>query len=134
MWGPDVPLAIIEHVPIRPELRKYYGPKWRRYRKILLEVAGHRCARCRNPHSHLNGAHVNNDPRDGQLVAVWCPSCHSRHDTPHRVAMTRRTRARRSGQLWLSSEIEWAPYPSWMIPRHVLDERQFEMFEMFEFE
>jgi len=38
--------------------------------------------------------------------------------------MTRRTRARRVGQLWLSPEIEYAPYASWMIPRRVIEERQ----------
>ena len=30
--------------------------------------------------------------------------------------MTRRTLARRSGQLWLSAELEWAPEPFWRWP------------------
>src|SRR3982751_4441836 len=57
---------------------------------------------------YLNAAHLSHDPRDNVRVAVLCPACHSRHDTPQRIAMTRRTRARRSGQLWLLPEIEFA--------------------------
>ncbi len=105
-------------VPIRPELRKYYGPEWRRYRETLLALAGHRCAHCGTEHKYLNAAHVHHDPRNGQLITILCP-------------MTRRTRARRAGQLWLSPEIEYAPYASWMIPRRVVNGRQFELqFEM----
>ncbi len=119
---------ILEIVPIRPELRKYYGVKWRRYRETLLALAGHRCAQCGTQHTHLNAAHVHHDPRNGQLITILCPACHSRHDTPQRVAMTRRTRAKRVGQLWRSTEIEYAPYASWMIPRRVLEEKQFPLF------
>ncbi len=118
-------------VPIRPELPKYYGPEWRRYRETLLALAGHRCAQCGREHNYLNAAHVHHDPRNGQLIAILCPSCHSRHDTRQRVAMTRRTRARRAGQLWLSPEIEYAPYASWMIPRRVVNGRQFALFDLF---
>jgi hypothetical protein len=35
------------------------------------------------------------------------------------TAMTRRTRARRACQLWLTPELEYAPYASWMVPRMV---------------
>jgi len=42
--------------------------------------------------------------------------------------MTRRTRARRSGQLWLTPELEYAPYASWMVPRRVLDAAQLGLF------
>ena len=115
-------------MPIRPELRKYYGAEWRRYRETLLALAGHRCARCGTGHTHLNAAHVHHDPRNGQLITILCPACHSRHDTPQRVAMTRRTRAKRSGQLWLTPEIEYAPYASWMVPRRVLEEAQLGLF------
>jgi len=115
-------------MPIRPELRKYYGSDWKRYRLTLLKLAGHKCARCGNQHTHLNGAHIHHDPRDGQLIAILCPACHARHDTPQRVAMTRRTRARRSGQLWLTPELEYAPYASWMVPRRVLDAAQLGLF------
>ncbi len=115
-------------MPIRPELRRYYGAEWRAYRETLLAIARYRCATCGTSHARLNAAHVHHDPRNGQLITILCPACHARHDTPQRVAMTRRTRARRSGQLWLWPEIEWAPYASWMIPRRVVDERQFVLF------
>ncbi len=35
-----------------PELRKYYGPEWRRYRETLLTLAGHRCAQCGTAHRY----------------------------------------------------------------------------------
>lgn len=48
------------------------------------------------------------------------------------ATMTRRTRARRSGQLWLSPEIEYAPYSSWMVPQRVALGRQGEFqFDLF---
>lgn len=115
-------------MPIRPELRSYYGAEWRQYRAILLELAGDRCQRCGRPHPMLNGAHVTHDPRDMELVAVWCPSCHATHDARHAFAVRRRSRARRVGQLWLLPEIEWAPYPSWQIPRRVLTAAQGRLF------
>jgi 5-methylcytosine-specific restriction endonuclease McrA len=116
-------------MPIRPELRKYYGAEWRRYRLVLLDLAKNKCANCGMKHKYLNGAHVHHDPRNGQLITILCPACHARHDTPQRVAMTRRTRARRVGQLWLTPELEYAPYASWMVPRRVLDESQLGLFE-----
>ncbi len=115
-------------MPIRPELRKFYGPTWRRYRRVLLDLAGNKCASCGRAHVMLNGAHPTHDPKDMALVAVWCPSCHSRHDAPHRLAMMRRTKAKRTGQLWLLPEIEYAPYPTWMIPRRVLAGAQARLF------
>ena len=115
-------------MPIRPELRKYYGAAWRAYRLILLDIARHRCVKCRAPHPRLNGAHVTHDPRDNELVQILCPSCHARHDAPHRLAVMRRSAARRTGQLWLTPELEYAPYPAWMIPRRVLARAQERLF------
>jgi hypothetical protein len=62
------------------------------------------------------------------MVAGMCPSCHSRNDTRQRVAMTRRTRARRYGQLWLSVELEFAPYPDSFWPRRAIEARQLSLF------
>jgi hypothetical protein len=107
-------------MPIRPELRQFYGPEWRRYRVVLIALAGGKCAKCKREHPMLNGAHTTHDPKDMALVAVWCPSCHARNDAAHRYAMWRRNRARAAGQLWLLPEIEYAPYASWMIPRRVI--------------
>ena len=59
----------------------------------------------------LNRAHLSHDPLDPENLAFLCPSCHARNDTPQRVAMTRRTRAERAGQLWLDEEIRLGPYP-----------------------
>jgi hypothetical protein len=109
-------------MPIRRELRPYYGAEWRRYRLRLIDIAGGRCSICKAVYlpGELTGMHVTHDPRDMELVAVACFACHARHDAPHRLAMMRRSRAQRTGQLWLLPEIEYAPYAAWMIPRKVL--------------
>ena len=62
-------------------------------------------------HRLLNVAHLSHDPADRRWLAVLCPSCHAKNDTPQRLAMTRRNRAKRRGQLWLSEEIRWGPLP-----------------------
>ena len=98
-------------MPIRAEYRKYYGARWRKLRRVALAGAGDRCQHCHQPHRLLNVAHLTHDPADHSTLAVLCPSCHAIHDTPQRIAMTRRTRARKHGQLWLSEELEIAPFP-----------------------
>jgi hypothetical protein len=98
-------------MPIRPDSRKYYDARWRRFRLSMLEAAGNACQRCGNPHRLLNVAHLTHDPTDREFLAVLCPSCHARNDTHQRIAMTRRTWAKRSGQLWLNEEIRLAPFP-----------------------
>jgi hypothetical protein len=117
-------------VPIRPEFRKYYLADWQAYRLTLIELAGNRCTKCRAllDSSELTGAHMTHDPRDMALVSVLCFPCHARHDAPHRLAMMRRSRAKRTGQLWLLPELEYAPFPAWAIPRRVLDAAQERMF------
>jgi hypothetical protein len=84
-------------VPIRRELRKFYGHAWRKSR--------------------------------ARTVGAFCPSCHATVDAKQRHAMTRRTRSRRNGQLWLWDEVEWAPFAAWMIPRAVLERAQGRLFE-----
>jgi hypothetical protein len=109
-------------MPIRPELRKYYGPDWQRYRAQLIGQARDRCQACGiELAAGLNAAHLNHDPRDRSRVKILCPSCHARHDAPHRFAMMRRSRARKHGQLWLLPDIEWSPYPAWEIPGPIHD-------------
>jgi 5-methylcytosine-specific restriction endonuclease McrA len=98
-------------MPIRPEIRRFYDARWRQFRLTALAAAGYRCQRCGRPHRLLNLAHLSHDPADRHSLAVLCPSCHARNDTPQRIAMTRRTRAQRRRQLWLSEEIRLAPYP-----------------------
>ena len=99
-------------MPIRPEYRKYYDVRWRKFRLTALEAAGNVCQRCGMAHRLLNVAHLSHDPADRRWLAVLlCPSCHAKNDTPQRLAMTRRNRAKRRGQLWLSEEIRWGPLP-----------------------
>lgn len=112
-------------MPIRPEYRKYYGPRWRTFRIGFLEAAGNRCQRCGNTHRWLNLAHLSHDPLDRASLAVLCPSCHSKNDARQRHAMTRRTYALRRGQLWLSDEIRFAPLPVRLWP---LALRQMDLF------
>lgn len=104
---------------IRRELRKFYGPAWRAYRKALIGRLGFRCVVCGSDTPRwLNLAHVTHDPRSSS-VARMCPACHSRHDAPHRLAVWRRNHAKRYGQLWLFPELEWDPFPAWMLPREL---------------
>src|SRR5579872_1595999 len=107
-------------MPIRPELRKYYGAPWRAYRVTLIEQHGAHCSVClREIPKYLNLCHLSHDPRSS-AVALMCPADHNRHDAAHRLAIQRRNRARLAGQLWLLPEIEWAPYPTWAIPRRLI--------------
>jgi hypothetical protein len=116
-------------VPIRRELRKFYGHAWRKSRARTLALLGNRCSRCTREHPRLNLAHLLHDPKRGDLVGAFCPSCHATVDARQRHAMTRRTRSRRNGQLWLWDEVEWAPFAAWMIPRAVLERAQGRLFE-----
>ncbi len=103
-------------MPIRPELRKYYNADWRRFRAQLVAQAKDRCSVCGIELAMgLNGAHVNHDPRDRLSVRIMCPACHAHHDAGHCLAIRRRNRARKVGQLWLLPEIEWAPFNDWEI-------------------
>ena len=98
-------------MPIRVEDRKYYNASWRKLRLAALKAAGNVCQRCGRAHRLLNLAHLSHDPADQHSLMVLCPSCHAKNDTPQRIAMTRRTRAKRRGQLWLSEEVKMAPFP-----------------------
>jgi hypothetical protein len=110
-------------MPIRLECRKYYDSRWRKFRLAMLEAAGNVCQRCGKAHRLLNVAHLSHDPADRRSLAVLCPSCHSKNDTPQRIAMTRRSKAQKHGQLWLSEDIRLAPYPvrTWPLQLRQLD-------------
>ncbi|MGA2132599.1 MAG: hypothetical protein ABSH50_09925 [Bryobacteraceae bacterium] len=112
-------------MPIRAEYRKYYDARWRKLRQAMLEAAGHVCQMCHRPHRLLNVAHLSSDPADRTALTVLCPSCHSRHNAAQRLAMSRRTRARKRGQLWLTSELEVAPMPVRLWPMRL---RQMDLF------
>lgn len=103
-------------MPIRREFRRFYGRTWRILRPALLARVGHRCECCGRSHPKLNVAHLGHDPRDRVHLAVLCPACHARHDTPQRVAAARRSRAKRSGQGWLTDELACAADPVWAWP------------------
>lgn len=106
-------------MPIRRELRKYYGVAWRAYRAELIRVRGNRCSKCgRVVTRYLNLCHTSHDPRTSS-VALMCVADHNHHDKGHRRAVRRRNAAKRHGQLWLWSEVEWAPFAAWMLPRSV---------------
>jgi hypothetical protein len=115
-------------MPIRPDQRQFYGPDHRRYRAALIAVHGARCQRCgAETPRYLNLVHLQRDPRSN-LIALYCPACHGSYDWGINFGRARRTRAKRSGQLWLLPEIEWAPYPARMIPDEVIDALQGRLF------
>ena len=104
-------------MPMRRELRKFYGPKWRRKRARALALRGHmRCDQCGLEHRWINWAHLSGDPRVPGALRWLCPICHGILDTPRRIATTRRTQARLHGQMWLSQEIELADLPVRLLP------------------
>jgi hypothetical protein len=116
-------------MPIQPDLRsKFYGADWRRYVQTLIAITGRRCSICGACNFRLSGMHRTHDPRDMALVAIACVSCHTRFDSGHRVAVMRRSRAKKVGQLWLLPEIEFAAVPAWLIPRRVIAELQEKLF------
>jgi hypothetical protein len=116
-------------MPIRPEFRALYGAQHRAYRAKLIDVFGPRCMRCgRECQHYLNLCHLTHDPKAAETVALYCASCHASHDSRHALAVRRRTWAKRAGQLWLWTEVEFAAVPSWAIPRRVLTELQGRLF------
>jgi 5-methylcytosine-specific restriction endonuclease McrA len=112
-------------MPIRAEYRKYYDARWRKLRLEMLKAAGHVCQMCRRPHRLLNVVHVSHDPADRASLTVLCPSCHSKFNAAQRLAIMRRTRAHKRGQLWLSTELEVAPMPVRLWPMRL---RQMDLF------
>jgi hypothetical protein len=112
---------------IRPEYRAFYGPAWQKYRERLLEVRGAWCRDCgRAIAKYANLSHETHDPLNSS-IRIRCVACHTRADAPHALAVRRRNRAKRTGQLWLSAALEHAATPAWAIPRAAL--AQGELFE-----
>lgn len=70
-------------VPVRPELRKFYGYHWRYViRPRILARAGGRCEKCKREGLRLSIAHIDRTPghdTDDNLAA-WCEPCHKKHD------------------------------------------------------
>lgn len=106
-------------MPLRPEIRPLYGEAWRRFRERFALTHPPICARCDQPHPMMNLAHIRHDAgRRDALAVIWlCPHCHGKHDTPRRLAVTRR--AHKIGQLWLSAELELAAFHWWEIAPEV---------------
>jgi hypothetical protein len=71
--------------------------------------------------AYLNLAHLAHDQKTS-AIALLCMACHNRHDARYRLAVWRRRKAERDGQLWLMPEIEWAPLPRWRVPDRVITE------------
>jgi hypothetical protein len=113
---------------IRAEYKIFYGPDWREYRAVIIALRGPRCRICgADVVSYLNLSHETHDPRSSN-VRLLCAGCHARADAPHRLAVWRRRKAERTGQMWLSPELEWAAFPVWMIPHEVFRRTQGRLF------
>ncbi len=110
-------------MPIRKELRRFYGAHWRAFRLKLIEQAGGEiCSRCGIELAQgINAAHLDHNPANPHSVVLMCPSCHATNDAPHRLAIQRRMRAAKAGQQWLLPELEWSPMAEVEIPGWVLD-------------
>lgn len=108
---------------LRPEHRQYYRREWQRFRlELIAQAGGQICSECNVELAQgINGAHRDHNPRNAESVALMCPSCHARHDAPHRIAIMRRRKATATGQQWLLPELEWAPFASWEIPGWIYD-------------
>jgi len=88
-------------MPIRPELRTFYGREWRdEIRPAALVRAGYECERCALPDrpmgltSALEGAHLDGNPANTQEsnIAILCHRCHKAHDYPEWARKCRGTR------------------------------------------
>jgi hypothetical protein len=113
---------------IRPAFRHLYGPAHRALRARLIAETGNHCAKCKGrfQDAWLTLAHLSHDPRDRRHVAILCFTCHGFYDSPHRLALIRRNRARRTGQLWLYPAIEFDHDPAWCVAAEF---RQYALFE-----
>lgn len=105
-------------MPANPSL---YPPSWPAIARLVKEAADWRCqgqdcgVQCYRPGEPavdhrlvLTVHHIDHDPNncdDDNLIAL-CAPCHLRADAEHHARNAKRTRARRAGQLWLSSEWE----------------------------
>lgn len=108
-------------MPLRRELRKFYGRTHRAYRAALIATRGNRCPDCgRATPRYLNLCHLYGNPAESSVIGLKCPACHARHDARHSYAVRRRTRAARAGQMWLLPELEYAPYAASEIPASAL--------------
>jgi len=118
-------------VPIRKEHREYYGRAHREFRLRLIEKAGGEiCSKCGIELAQgINLAHLDHDPRSESNRVLLCPSCHAAHDARHCLAIQRRRKAATRGQLWLTPEMEYAPFAEWEIPGWIADRlRQLPLF------
>jgi hypothetical protein len=117
-------------MPLRRELKPFYdGHGWRRFREEYAATHPKICAVCQCRDPLMNLAHLTHDPLRRDFICWLCPRCHGIHDTPQRIALTRRTKAKKHGQLWLWPEVEFAPELIWLIPADlVIPARQEEMF------
>jgi 5-methylcytosine-specific restriction endonuclease McrA len=103
-------------MPANPAL---YPADWPAIAQRIKEAADWKCQecdmQCYRPGSltfdHrfvLTVHHIDHNPGncdDDNLIAL-CAPCHLRADAQHHARNAKRTRARRAGQLWLSSEWE----------------------------
>ncbi len=114
-------------MPLRPEVRALYNTAaYRRERREFIKAAGGPyCSLCGKYDPRVNLAHLSHNPRDKWNRGLLCFPCHAKNDKHQRHAMTRRTLAKRCGQLWLGKDIELAPFPIDTWPVKV---RQIEMF------
>lgn len=98
-WRVAGPKGIVYHRAYFPSARREYSGHWV---SIVLTVA------------HLN--HNPADNRDENLLAL-CQYCHLTNDSRFHHATRRRTEAARTGQRWLSEEIEKGVLPNDDPPR-----------------
>ena len=100
-------------MPIKPEHRKFYGPAHERRARNAKEATGWLCQDCGARHgtlierpdgsyyrvtltlAHLNHCPWDNDPEN---LRVLCAPCHLRHDRPHHVEESAKTRNRKTAE------------------------------------
>ena len=87
-------------MPVRPELRHFYGYHWRHVvRPRILARAHGKCERCGRGdlEVRLEVAHLDRKPGhdDDDNLAALCPRCHHKHDHRQWKRKSRATRATR---------------------------------------
>jgi hypothetical protein len=69
-------------MPIHTDNRKCYDARWRKFRLHDARGGRQRLPALRKTHRLLNVAHITHHLTDQHFLAVLCPSCYAKNDSP----------------------------------------------------
>ncbi len=102
-------LPVTEH---SPEYKKHLcSANWKKFRKLAIEKANHRCEKCKISSGSLEVHHLNYDRLGREFltdVQVVCPSCHPQADVERKRFLEARGLVRRDN----------AAFHTWMTKKY----------------